>query len=104
MKKILIAFFALMSYSALQAQESMPTKQQSIQTKVTSWYCCPKCDCSQEMVGQCCIHDIDLIKDGNYFCETCNFQSRNVRTCPKCNIDMKQMECGTKKQPVQLKK
>lgn len=89
MKKIILIIAILSVTCGLKAQTNKEATKQTAEKKE---YCCPKCDHCSTTSGKCPTHNLDLVKNGNHYCEKCKTTSKKACKCSKCGKDMKKME------------
>jgi len=97
MKKNLFILFVILISPTMYAQEAKTLKKQT--TIEEAKYCCPKCDVCVELPGKCNIHNVYLVKQGNYYCEYCDIQNEDACKCYRCGVEMKRMNRSMKKTP-----
>jgi len=87
-------FFGLSGY-AQTTTPSVPNKSEDLLNTMGTMqihYCCPKCTYTSDKPGTCPIHNVNLIKEGTYYCPTDLTTSKTLRKCPKCGKMMKKMD------------
>lgn len=99
MKKLFLILALAIFTIGVNAQEKTPIDADKMEQKQVEKYQCSKCDYFDTKAGKCPTHYIDLVKEGTYCCASCNMSCELACKCPKCGLQMVQMECKKPQDP-----